>query len=123
MTKRLSAAEWTEMALRVMAAEGVEAVRVEWERSATQGVIERAIRAWAAHDESAAKSIARVDAKRYDFVRGLLEAYGLPKQVAAIRARLLYTSLVGEQHTSLRLSRDRRIDWALRNLELLLRAP
>ena len=169
------------MALRVMATEGVEGVRVEplaralevtkgsfywhfadrralldsvlveWERSATEGVIERveaakeapaerlreltrvvfrhggpldrAIRAWAAHDESAAKSIARVDAKRYDFVRGLFEAHGLSKQAAAVRARLLYTSLVGEQHTSLRLSRERRVEWALQNLELLLRAP
>lgn len=178
MTKRLSAAEWTDMALRVMAAEGVEAVRVEplaralevtkgsfywhfadrqalldallaeWERLATYDVIktvekaheapderlreltrvvfrhggplDRAIRAWGAHDESAAKAIARVDAKRYDFVRGLLEEHGLPKQQAAIRARLLYTSLVGEQHTSLKLSRKRRVDGALANLELLL---
>lgn len=181
MSKRLSAAEWTDMALRVMAAEGVEAVRVEplaralavtkgsfywhfadrralldallaeWERLATQDVIEavqvaheapderlreltrvvfrhggpldRAIRAWGAHDEGAAEAIARVDANRYDFVRGLLVEYGLPKQAAAIRARLLYTSLVGEQHTSLKLSRKRRVDWALANLELLLAEP
>jgi len=37
-----------------------------------------------------------------------------------MRARLLYTSLVGEQHTTLRLSRKQRVDWALANLELLL---
>lgn len=178
MTNRLSAAEWTEIALQVMASEGVEAVRVEplaralgvtkgsfywhfsdrralldallgeWEHMATHDVIrtveeaheapderlreltrivfrhggplDRAIRAWGAHDEGAAKVVARVDAKRYDFVRGLLEECGLPKQAAATRARMLYTSLVGEQHTSLRLSRKLRVDWALRNLELLL---
>ena len=169
------------MALAVMAAEGVEAVRVEplaralevtkgsfywhfvdrralldsvlvqWERLATEGVIERveaaydapaerlreltrivflrggrldrAIRAWAAHDESAAKAIARVDAKRYEFVRGLLEEHGLSSRLAEVRARLLYTSLVGEQHTSLRLSRKRRVEWALANLELVLSKP
>jgi len=126
----------------------LDALLAEWERLATQDVIQmveeaheapterlreltrvvfrhggpldRAVRAWAAHDEAAAKAIARVDLKRYDFVRRLLEAHGLPQPTAAIRARLLYTSLVGEQHTSLKLSRKRRVDWALANLELLL---
>lgn len=178
MTKRLDAAAWTEMGLRVLAEDGVEAVRVEplaralgvtkgsfywhfsgrrelldslllrWNRLATHDVIEsveraydepndrlreltrlvfrhgapldRAVRAWATHDESAANAIARVDTERYAFVRRLLEEHGLPTDIAAMRARLLYTSLVGEQHTSLRLSRKRRVDWALSNLELLL---
>ena len=61
----------------------------------------------------------RVDA----FVRRLLEDHGLTAEVAARRAHLLYTSLVGEQHTSLRLSRKRRVDWALLNLESLLGVP
>jgi len=37
-----------------------------------------------------------------------------------MRARMLYTSLIGEQHTSLKLSRKRRLEWALSNLERLL---
>ena len=178
MTKRLSAAAWTEMALRVMASDGVEAVRVEplaralevtkgsfywhfadrqalldsvldeWELSATLEVIktveeahetprerlreltrvvfghggplDKAVRAWAAHDENAADAVSRVDATRYGFVRRLLEEHGLPEDTAAVRARLLYTSLIGEQHTSLRLSRKRRVAWALSNLDLIL---
>ncbi len=51
---------------------------------------------------------------------GLLEAHGLAAPIAAIRARLLCTSLVGEQHVSLKLSRKRRVEWALQNLESLL---
>lgn len=181
MTQRLNATAWTEIALRFMADEGVEAVRVEplaralgvtkgsfywhfsdrrellesvlaaWERSATHDVIrtvedaceapaerlreltrivfrhgaslDRAVRAWATHDEGAAKAIARVDSTRYEFVRGLLEEHGLARETAERRARLLYTALVGEQHTSLTLSRKRRVEWALANLELLLTAP
>ncbi len=176
--ERLSAATWTEAALRVLADQGIAAVRVErlaralditkgsfywhfsdrkelldsvllqWEQSATFNVIkaveltcdrpddrlreltrlvfrrggplDRAVRAWASHDESAANVVARVDAQRYAFVRSLLEAHGLTPATAAMRARLLYTSLIGEQHTSLTLSRKRRVDWALCNLELLL---
>lgn len=181
MAERLDATAWTEMALRVLADEGIEAVRVEplartlgvtkgsfywhfsdrrelldslllrWKQTATHEVIEsverasnepserlreltrlvfrnggpldRAVRAWATHDESAADAIARVDTERYAFVRRLLEDHGLPRETAAMRARLLYTSLVGEQHTSLRLSRKRRVDWALSNLELVLALP
>ena len=181
MTERLNAAAWTEMGLRVLADQGVEAVRVEplaralgvtkgsfywhfsdrrelldsmllnWKQLATHDVIEtverasdepgerlreltrlvfrhggpldRAVRAWASHDDTAANAIARVDAERYAFVRRLLEDRGLPAEVAARRAHLLYTSLVGEQHTSLRLSRKRRVDWALLNLESLLDLP
>lgn len=178
MTQRLTADAWTEMGLRVLAEQGVEAVRVEplaralgvtkgsfywhfsdrrelldsmllqWRQLATHDVIEmverasdepverlreltrlaffhggpldKAVRAWAAHDETAATAIARVDSERYSFVRRLLEEHGLPEETAAVRARLLYTSLVGEQHTSLRLSRKRRVDWALSNLDWLL---
>lgn len=178
MKERLNEAAWIELALRVLAQEGVEAVRVEplarmlgvtkgsfywhfsdrqalldaslrqWEQLATHDVIQRveqacdapderlreltrlvfrhggpldrSVRAWAAHDESAANAIARVDARRYKFVRELLEAYGVPRETAAIRGRLFYTALVGEQHTSLKLSPKRRVDWALSNLELVL---
>jgi len=171
-------ARWTDMALQVLAEQGIEAVRVEplaralgvtkgsfywhfsdrrdlldslllqWERLATLNVIEavelacdepderlreltrrvfrhggpldRAVRAWASHDQEAADVVERVDTRRYAFVRGLLEAHGFAPSTAAMRARLLYTSLIGEQHTSLTLSRKRRVEWALANLEVLL---
>jgi AcrR family transcriptional regulator len=180
MKERLSAAEWVEMAVEVLADQGIEAVRVEpiaralgvtkgsfywhfsdrqdlldslllqWERLATLHVIEavelacdepaerlreltrlvfrhggpldRAVRAWASHDDKAAEVVARVDTKRYEFVRGLLQAHGLAPAAAAMRARLLYTALIGEQHTSLTLSRKRRVEWALANLERILSA-
>jgi AcrR family transcriptional regulator len=84
------------------------------------GPLDRAVRAWASHDEGAASVVARIDAHRYTYVRTLFEAHGLDRETSAMRARLLYTSLVGEQHTTLRLSRKQRVDWALANLELLL---
>lgn len=178
MTERLGVTEWIEMGLKVLAGEGIEAVRVEplaralgvtkgsfywhfsdrqhlldslladWERLATLNVIaavelacdepderlreltrlvfrhggplDRAVRAWASHDQDAAHVVARVDTQRYAFVRGLLEAHGLAPATAAMRARLLYTSLIGEQHTSLTLSRKLRVQWALKNLEVVL---
>lgn len=178
MTERLTAETWTELGLRTLATEGLEAVRVEplaralgvtkgsfywhfadrralldsllaeWEQLATLNVIEaveraaeepadrlreltrlvfrhggpldRAVRAWASHDDEAASAVARVDARRYTFVRELLEAHGFTKDTAAMRARMLYTSLIGEQHASLGLGRKRRVEWALANLELLL---
>lgn len=126
----------------------LEALLLQWEQSATHDVIEtvelaaeapderlrlltrwvyrhgaqldRAVRAWASHDGAAASAVARVDAERYEFVRCLFEAHGLSKAKAAMRARLLYTSLIGEQHTSLKLDPERRVAWALSNLEWLL---
>lgn len=181
MSERLSAENWTQMALRVLAERGIEGVRVErladalgvtkgsfywhfegrralfdavldqWERRATLEVIaaveqafadpgdrlreltrlvfrhgaslDRAVRAWASHDESAGRVVRRVDKRRLEFVADLLRAYGLEPSVAAIRARLLHTALIGEQHTSSRMARERRVQWALHNLELLLRSP
>ncbi|MGB8332185.1 MAG: TetR/AcrR family transcriptional regulator [Polyangiales bacterium] len=84
------------------------------------GPLERAIRAWASHDESAAVAVAEVDTERYTYVRSLLERHGLDSPTASKRARLLYTSLIGEQHAVLTLSPKRRVEWALSNLELLL---
>jgi len=82
--------------------------------------LDRAVRAWASHDESARKVVARVDQRRLGFVSGLLEACGLEPSTAAMRARLLHTALIGEQYTSSKMSRDRRVEWALHNVEWLL---
>lgn len=84
------------------------------------GPLDRAVRAWASHDASAATAVTHVDTQRYAYVRDLLEAHGHTPATAEMRARLLYTALIGEQHTSLKLSRARRVEWALRNLDLIL---
>ncbi len=58
--------------------------------------VEAAIRAWAAHDDEAAEVVARVDARRIDYVRDLLRATGLGRAVATHRSALLYRALIGE---------------------------
>ena len=178
MSQKLSASEWTQGALKLLAERGVDGLRVErlapmlgvtkgsfywhfadraelldavlveWRQVATDQVIEaverasdepaerlrelirlvfrvggpldRAVRAWGTHDQRAAKAVSRVDARRYRFVCDQFEGHGLKPDVARIRARLLYTAFIGEQHASLRLNRNTRVEWALRNLELLL---
>jgi AcrR family transcriptional regulator len=58
--------------------------------------LENAIRSWAAQDEVAAAAVRRVDARREEYVATLLRAIGLPRGVAAGRARLFYRVLIGE---------------------------
>ncbi len=181
MTERLNAAAWTEIGLRVLADQGVEAVRVEplaralgvtkgsfywhfsdrrelldsmllhWKQLATHDVIEtverasdepaerlreltrlvfrhggpldRAVRAWASTTMPRPTQSRESTPSDTRSSEDCSKSTGLPAEVAARRAHLLYTSLVGEQHTSLRLSRKRRVDWALRNLESLLDLP
>jgi len=59
--------------------------------------IEAAIRAGAASDPRAAAVVARIDAHRLAYVRGLLEAAGVARPVAAQRSALVYRTLIGEQ--------------------------
>lgn len=58
--------------------------------------VEAAIRAWAAHDPGAAAVVARVDARRLDYVRDLLRATGQSRAMATRRSALLYRTLIGE---------------------------
>ncbi|MGL5811115.1 MAG: TetR/AcrR family transcriptional regulator [Nocardioides sp.] len=62
----------------------------------TADAIETAIRAWARADRIVAASVARVDARRVDFVAALLREIGLPSDLAEQRATLLYRVLIGE---------------------------
>jgi len=154
--ERLGEVEWVSAATRLLADDGIEAVRVEplaaalgvtkgsfywhfpdrralldavldaWEQRATSAVIahvetaagppserlsrlfaligrsrrapgvEHAIRAWGAIDPRARSVLARVDARRERYVRGLLRGLGLPVGVARRRARFLYLALIGE---------------------------
>ncbi len=154
--ERLGEAEWVAAATRLLADQGVDAVRVEplsaalgvtkgsfywhfahrralldavldaWERRATSAVIdavetasgapsgrlsrlvaligrsrrapsvEHAIRAWGALDPRARAVLARVDARREAYVRGLLRALGLPPAAARTRSHLAYLMMIGE---------------------------
>jgi AcrR family transcriptional regulator len=58
--------------------------------------IEAAIRAWAATDEHAAATVARVDARRLAYVRDLLVAAGASRAVATHRSAILYRTLIGD---------------------------
>jgi AcrR family transcriptional regulator len=58
--------------------------------------IEAAIRAWAAASPQAAATVARVDARRLEYVRDLLQAVGHSRAVATHRSAILYRTLVGE---------------------------
>lgn len=58
--------------------------------------IEAAIRAWAASDDEAAATVARVDARRLDYVRDLLRAAGVARAAATHRSAILYRALIGE---------------------------
>lgn len=64
--------------------------------SARTDRIEAAIRAWAAADPQAAATVARVDARRLAYVRGLLEATGASRAVATQRSAIVYRTLIGE---------------------------
>ena len=59
---------------------------------------ETAIRAWARQDEAVAEVQARVDARRTEYVQGLLEAIVTDPGRARTMARSLYATLVGSQH-------------------------
>jgi len=65
-------------------------------RSAEAPAIEGAIRAWSASDPRAQKVVRRIDRVRERYVRELLVECGLPAQVAAARARVMYLALIGE---------------------------
>ena len=54
-----------------------------------------AIRAWARTDRLAAQAIAIADAERIAYVEGLLVEHGLTPGAAAVRARILYLTLMG----------------------------
>ncbi|GIG54848.1 TetR/AcrR family transcriptional regulator [Demequina activiva] len=58
--------------------------------------IELGIRAWAVRDDRARTVAARVDARRIEYVAGLIESCGLAPAAALTRSQLLYRTLIGE---------------------------
>ncbi len=56
---------------------------------------EAAIRDWGRQEGQVGAAVAQVDARRVEFVTGLMAQYGLPGPEAARKARLLYGALIG----------------------------
>ena len=58
--------------------------------------LEAAVRTWALSDPRAADAVARIDAARQGYLQEIIESAGVPADVAAGRARLLYYALIGQ---------------------------
>ena len=67
------------------------------------GSLDPAIRAWAREDEDVAEALARVDAQREGYLRGLCSAMGLSNPEFA---RMLYATLLGAQELAARDGTD-----------------
>lgn len=59
------------------------------------GGVERAVRAWAAAHDGAAKTVAKVDAIRLDFARGALADLNIPEPHREARATMLHLAAIG----------------------------
>jgi len=70
------------------------------EHTAADAAIGRQLRGWAADDDDAAQTIARVDARRVEWLRETIAACGVPKSDASDQARAIYLLLIGAEHLS-----------------------
>jgi len=110
---------------RVEGAEG-ETAATQLERIfsmafAADGALERALRAWAAHEERAAAVLKRVDARRLKSIAKLMKAHGLEPTDCDARSRMLYAAFIGEQQLTVALAAKRRVTMALSAIDALLR--
>jgi AcrR family transcriptional regulator len=62
----------------------------------TDGRLDIAVRAWAAHDIGVREVLARVDKRRLDYLTGLFRALGLGEADAQARSQLAYAALIGQ---------------------------
>jgi AcrR family transcriptional regulator len=62
---------------------------------ATDGRLDRRVRAWATNDAAAATVLRRVDSRRIGYLRGLFAELGFTKPQAKARALLAYSAVVG----------------------------
>ncbi|MDJ0687894.1 MAG: TetR/AcrR family transcriptional regulator [Xenococcaceae cyanobacterium MO_188.B32] len=60
------------------------------------GLLEKAIRAWATNDPKAASILAQVDRRRLDYTRDLFLQIGFTPFEAMVRARMAYYAALGE---------------------------
>ena len=83
------------------------------------GRYEAAIRAWAAHDETARSILRKVDKQRLRFITGLFIELGFDKPDADLRARLMLYYQVAEQSLFLEDSKKKRGDLVKQRFEFL----
>jgi AcrR family transcriptional regulator len=57
--------------------------------------LEKAVRAWAAHDPAAQNAVQAIDRRRLGYVENLLKASGFSPGTARARAQILYWAFVG----------------------------
>jgi AcrR family transcriptional regulator len=77
--------------------------------SATDGRLERAIRAWAGYDEAARLVLDRVDQHRQRYLEDLFLALGFSGPEAAARARFCYHAVIGQFALDTQMSAEERI--------------
>ena len=79
------------------------------------------IRAWTQYDAEGRNIVARVDKRRFAFLRSLFSDAGFAPDEAALRARLLYHYAVGEQFNFAKESPGKRRQRMRAQADLLLR--
>lgn len=84
------------------------------------GRVEKAIRAWAAHDKLALSVLRHVDRARVHYLTGMFAECGFAEDQAALRARTMYTCLLGEHQLAIEGSAERRVAHARATLALFL---
>lgn len=108
------------VAARVEAAGGTARDRLERLfrlTAAADGRLERAMRAWAAHDPDARAVVAGVDERRIAYLVAQFVEIGCGPQVALSRARFCYLALIGQY---VRQEMDADGNWLTESLDLVL---
>jgi AcrR family transcriptional regulator len=62
----------------------------------TDGRLDIAVRAWAAHDAAAQETLARVDKRRLSYLVAMFRSLGFDQNGASARSQLAYTALIGQ---------------------------
>lgn len=73
---------------------------------------EVAIRNWALKCPNAHKALARVDRTRLDYTIGVFKEMGFSEAESALRAKILYTSFIGLEYSSISASLEKRLEMA-----------
>ncbi len=73
---------------------------------------EVAIRNWALKCPNAHKALARVDRTRLDYTIGVFREMGFSENESTLRAKILYTSVIGLEYSSISASLEKRLEMA-----------
>ena len=87
------------------------------------GRIDQAIRAWAAAEETTAVRLEAVDRRRLGLLHDLFAQMGFDDPSARARARLVYTSMIGDHAVRVKLDIEERLKLAEMNHAMLTTRP